>query len=117
MHRIFKTLNKLNPGYMMKFLHLEIQTDYLEKNINKTWTFQKPIKLLLEQEPSGATFRQFGICLTLTYKNFSRFKSFQRHYQMFGCLDGNHCTCRVCKNTTSRQQTLTKTKHVILYEK
>ena len=51
---------------MMKFLHLEIQTDYLEKNINKTWTFQKPIKLLLEQEPSGATFRQFGISQALS---------------------------------------------------
>ena len=59
---------------MMKFLHLEIQTDYLEKNISKTWTFQKPIKLLLEKEPSGATVRKFGICLTRTYKNFGRFK-------------------------------------------
>ena len=70
MHRIRKTLNKFNPGYMMKLFYLKIQTDYLEKNISKTPTFQKLIKLLLDQGPSGVTVQKYGIYLTVTYKSF-----------------------------------------------
>ena len=73
-------------------------------------------KLNLEiPKPNQATFgtrslRSYGqkIWNALPYHiktsdNLNSFKAIIKY------LDGNHCTCRVCQHTTSRQQTLTVT--------
>ena len=43
-----------------------------------------------------------------TSDNLNSFKS------IIKCWDGNHCTCRVCEHSTSRQQALTKNNTEIL---
>ena len=102
---IYKTFTKLNPGYMNDIFKLR-NTDRLTR---------EKYKLNLEiPKPNQATFgtshlRSYGpkIWNALPYHiktsdNLNSFKS------IIKCWDGNHCTCRVCEHTTSRQQTLTK---------
>ena len=88
----------------MTFLNSEIQIKTREK-----------YKLNLEiLKPNQTTFgrrslRSYGpkIWNALPYHiktsdNLNGFKAIVK------CWDGNHCPCRVCKHTTSRQETLTK---------
>ena len=91
---IYKTLNKLNPSYMNDIFKLR-NTDRL--------TREKSLK------PNQATFgtrslRSYGpkIWNALPYhiKTSDNLNSFKA---IIKCWDGNHCTCRVCEHTTSRQ--------------
>ena len=97
---IYKTLNKLNPGYMNDIFKLR-NTDKLTREKNK---------LNLEiPTPNQATFGARGLrsygpkrwnalpCHIKTSYNLSSFKS------IIKCWNGNHCTCRVWEHTTSRQ--------------
>ena len=91
---IYKTLNKLNPSYMNDIFKLR-NTDRL--------TREKSLK------PNQATLgtrslRSYGpkIWNALPYhiKTSDNLNSFKT---IIKCWDGNHCTCRVCEHTTSRQ--------------
>ena len=103
---IYKTLDKLNPDYMNDIFKLR-NTDRVTR---------EKYKLNLEiPKPNQATFgtrslRRYGpkIWNALPYhiKTSDNLNSFKA---IIKCLDGNHCTCRVCHHTTSRQKTLTKT--------
>ena len=94
---IFKTLNKLNPGYMNGIFKLR-NTDRLTREKHK---------LNLEiPKLSQATFgtKSYGPKIwnalpyhIITSDNLNSFKS------IIKCWDGNHFTCRVCEHTTSRQ--------------
>ena len=55
---IYKTLNKLNPGYMNYIFKLR-NTDRLTREYRLSLEIQKPTKLLLEREPLGATVRKY----------------------------------------------------------
>ena len=97
---IYKTFTKLNPGYMNDIFKLR-NTDRLTR---------EKYKLNLEiPKPKKATFgtrslRSYGLKIwnalpyhIKTSDNLNSFKS------IIKCCDGNHCTCRVCEHTTSRQ--------------
>ena len=110
---LYETLNKLNPSYLNDIFKFR----------NTGRLTREKYKLNLEiPKPNQATFetrslRSYGpkIWNALPYHietsdNLNSFKA------IIKCWDDSHCTCRDCEYTTSRQQTFTKTKHLILYE-
>ena len=97
---IYKTLNKLNPDYM---------NDIFKPRNTDRLTREK-YKLNLEiPKPNQATFGTRSLrsycpkisnALPYHIKTSDNLKNFKA---IIKCWDGNHCTCRVCENTTSRQ--------------
>ena len=95
---IYKTLNKLNPGYMNDIFKLR-NTDRLTR---------EKYKLNLEiPKPNQATFgtrslRSYGPktwnALPYHIKSSDNLNSFKAIIKWIG----NHCTCRVCEHATSR---------------
>ena len=75
---IYKTLNKLNPGYMNDIFKLR-NIDRLTREKNSTILYH-----------------------TLHYhiKTSDDLNSFKA---IIKCWDGDHCTCRVCEHPASRQ--------------
>ena len=90
---IYKTLNKLNPGYMNDIFKL--------RNIDRL--SQEKYKLNLEiPKPNQANFRRKSLrsygpklwnALPYHIKTSDNLNSFK---PIIKCWDGNHCTCRVC---------------------
>ena len=96
---IYKTLNKLNPGYMNDIFKL--------RNTDRDRLTRERYKLNLEiPKPSQVTFaagslRSCGLkiwnALPYHIKTSDNFKAFIMETCSF------HCTCRVCEHTSSRQ--------------
>ena len=97
---IYKTLNKLNPGYMNDLFKLR----------NTHRLTREKYKLNLEiPKPDQATIgirslRSYGskIWNALPYhikfsENLNSFKAIVK------CWDGNHCTCRISEHAASKQ--------------
>ena len=98
--KLYKTLNRLDPSYMNGIFKL--------KNTDRTTREKYDLKLEIPK-PNQATFgtrslRSYGpkIWNALPYhiKTSDNLNSFKA---IIKCWDGSHCTCRVCKHTTSRQ--------------
>ena len=97
---IYKTLNILNPSYMNDIFKLR-NTDRLTR---------EKYELNLEIPKSNqATFRTRSLrsydpkvwnAVPYHIKTSYNLNSFKA---IIKCWDGNHCTCRVCGHTTSRQ--------------
>ena len=110
---IYKTLNILNPGYMndiFKLRNTDRQTrEKYELNLEIPKSNQATFgtRSLRSYDPKVWNALPYHI---KTSGNLNSFKA------IIKCWDGNHCTCRVCEHTTSRQQTPSKTQYLILYE-
>ena len=67
---IYKTLNKLNPGYMNDIFKLRTSDRLTRETYKINLEIPKPNQSLLEQEASEATVRKYGMTYPTTYKNF-----------------------------------------------
>ena len=89
---IYKTLNKLNPGYMNDLFKLR----------NTHRLTREKYKLNLEiPKPDQATIGIRSLRSLPYHIKFS--ESLNSFKAFFKCWDSNHCTCRISEHAASKQ--------------
>ena len=108
---IYKILNELNPGYMNDIFKLR-NTDRLTR---EKYKLNLEIPKLNQNIFGIRSLRRYGpkIWNGLPY-HIKALGNLNSSKAIIKCWDGNHCTCRVCEHTTSRQKTQNKRLKTIL---